>query len=154
MIYFIWSHDLFTPPPQISELSDLADRPLVGALTSRLQALHTQLQAFVERVDGLGNPQTGARDPQVEGAFPVTLTCTSLPFSGDDQDRLNTAEDKVKDKKHAPLLPPLVTSFSFIYYQLIFLSFNFVDFIFSVMSLFFYSSVFCFFQCWTIILAA
>ncbi|CAL9702711.1 unnamed protein product [Knipowitschia caucasica] len=38
---------------QILELSDLSDRPLVGALTSRLQALHSQLQAFVERVDGL-----------------------------------------------------------------------------------------------------
>ncbi|XP_026222692.1 protein SOGA1 isoform X2 [Anabas testudineus] len=84
--------DLEKPPPhsQISELSDLADRPLVGALTSRLQALHTQLQAFVERVDGLGKSQTGARDPQVEGASP----CTSLPFSGDDQDRLITAEEK------------------------------------------------------------
>ncbi|KAK7884647.1 hypothetical protein WMY93_027770 [Mugilogobius chulae] len=46
---------------QISELSDLSDRPLVGALTSRLQALHSQLQAFVERVDGLSRaPHSGA----------------------------------------------------------------------------------------------
>ncbi|XP_067383041.1 microtubule cross-linking factor 2 isoform X2 [Channa argus] len=83
--------DLEKPQPhsQISELSDLADRPLVGALTSRLQALHTQLQAFVERVDNLGKPQTGARDPQVEGASPVA----SLPCS-DDHDKLNTAEEK------------------------------------------------------------
>uniref|UniRef100_A0A087X2R5 Microtubule crosslinking factor 2 n=1 Tax=Poecilia formosa TaxID=48698 RepID=A0A087X2R5_POEFO len=49
---------------KISELSDLADRPLVGALTSRLQALHTQLQAFVEQVDGLGKPPSGGRDAQ------------------------------------------------------------------------------------------
>ncbi|XP_055022372.1 protein SOGA1 isoform X2 [Boleophthalmus pectinirostris] len=46
---------------QISELSDLSDRPLVGALTGRLQALHSQLQAFVERVDGLSRaPPPGA----------------------------------------------------------------------------------------------
>lgn len=90
--------------PQISELSDLADRPLVGALTSRLQALHTQLQAFVERVDTLGKPPSGGRDPQVEGATPLASPCASLPCPGDDQDGLNTPEEKVKDKKHtAPL---------------------------------------------------
>lgn len=100
---------------QISELSDLADRPLVGALTSRLQALHTQLQAFVERVDGLGKPQTGVRDAQVEGASPVASTCTSLSFSADNQDRLNTAEEKVTDMKHTPPLHPVsLLSLSFI----------------------------------------
>uniref|UniRef100_H3D021 Microtubule crosslinking factor 2 n=1 Tax=Tetraodon nigroviridis TaxID=99883 RepID=H3D021_TETNG len=36
---------------EISELSDLVDRPLVAALTSRLQALHAHLQAFVEQPD-------------------------------------------------------------------------------------------------------
>uniref|UniRef100_A0A8C9X567 Microtubule crosslinking factor 2 n=1 Tax=Sander lucioperca TaxID=283035 RepID=A0A8C9X567_SANLU len=88
--------------PQISELSDLADRPLVGALTSRLQALHTQLQAFVERVDSQGKPPAGGRDPQVEGASPLASPCASLPCSGDQQDRLNTAVKKVKDKKNTP----------------------------------------------------
>ncbi|CAL8398178.1 unnamed protein product, partial [Boreogadus saida] len=61
------------PQNQMSELSDLAERPLVAALTSRLQALHSQLQAFVERVDSLGGSPVGDRDPQVEGASPQTL---------------------------------------------------------------------------------
>uniref|UniRef100_A0A3B4UNA1 Microtubule crosslinking factor 2 n=1 Tax=Seriola dumerili TaxID=41447 RepID=A0A3B4UNA1_SERDU len=82
---------------QISELSDLADRPLVGALTSRLQALHTQLQAFVERVDGLGKPPAGGRDPQVEGASPLPSPCASLICSGDEQNGLNAAEEKQPD---------------------------------------------------------
>lgn len=59
------SCDQDKPPSnsQISELSDLSDRPLVGALTGRLQALHSQLQAFVEQVDGLNRaPPTGAQE--------------------------------------------------------------------------------------------
>uniref|UniRef100_A0A4W6E4D5 Microtubule crosslinking factor 2 n=1 Tax=Lates calcarifer TaxID=8187 RepID=A0A4W6E4D5_LATCA len=79
---------------QISELSDLADQPLVGALTSRLQALHAQLQAFVERVDSLGKPPAGVRDPQVEGAPPLASSCTSLPCPGDNHNGLNPAEQK------------------------------------------------------------
>ncbi|TMS15767.1 Protein SOGA1 [Larimichthys crocea] len=57
--------DLEKPQPhsQISELSDLADRPLVGALTSRLQALHTQLQAFVEQQPDYRDPS----EPEVKG---------------------------------------------------------------------------------------
>ncbi|XP_030278088.1 protein SOGA1 isoform X1 [Sparus aurata] len=91
--------DLEKPQPhsQISELSDLADRPLVGALTSRLQALHTQLQAFVEQVDSLGKPPAGGRDPQVEGESPLASPCASLPCSGDGQDEPNTAEQKQPD---------------------------------------------------------
>nr|XP_043894913.1 protein SOGA1 isoform X3 [Solea senegalensis] len=91
--------DLEKPQPhsQISELSDLADRPLVGALTSRLQALNSQLQAFVERVDCVGKPPAGGRDPQVEGASPPASPCASLICSGDDQDGLNTAEEKQPD---------------------------------------------------------
>ncbi|XP_047196141.1 protein SOGA1 [Hippoglossus stenolepis] len=87
--------DLEKPQPhsQISELSDLADRPLVGALTSRLQALHNQLQAFVERVDSLGKPSAGGRDPQVEGASPLA----SHVCSRDDLDRINTPEEKQPD---------------------------------------------------------
>ncbi|XP_075882268.1 microtubule cross-linking factor 2 isoform X3 [Nelusetta ayraudi] len=53
-------------PSQVCELSDLGDRPLVGALTSRLQALQAQLQTFVERVDGLAKPALGGRDPAEE----------------------------------------------------------------------------------------
>lgn len=82
---------------QISELSDLADRPLVGALTSRLQALHTQLQVFVERVDDLGKPLAGGRDPHVEGESPLASPCSSLPCSGDGQDEVNTAQEKQPD---------------------------------------------------------
>ncbi|KAM7412324.1 hypothetical protein PAMA_022006 [Pampus argenteus] len=94
--------DLEKPQPhsQISELSDLADRPLVGALTSRLQALHTQLQAFVEHVDCLGKSPVGERDPQVEGASLLASPCTSLPCSGDDLARLNTAEEKQPDYRN------------------------------------------------------
>ncbi|XP_029363046.1 protein SOGA1 [Echeneis naucrates] len=85
------------PHSQISELSDLADRPLVGALTSRLQALHTQLQAFVERVDSLGKPPAGGRDPQVDGASPLASPCAPIICSADDQNILNTAEEKQPD---------------------------------------------------------
>ncbi|XP_041654864.1 protein SOGA1 isoform X2 [Cheilinus undulatus] len=86
--------DLEKPYSQISELSDLADRPLVGALTSRLQALHAQLQCFVERVDNVGKASPGVRDPQVEGASPLASPCASLPSSGDTLNGLNTAEKK------------------------------------------------------------
>ncbi|XP_076027764.1 microtubule cross-linking factor 2-like, partial [Genypterus blacodes] len=93
---------------QISELSDLSDRPLVGALTSRLQALHTQLQAFVERVDSVGKPPEGGRDPEVEGASPQPLLSedtdpslagsgASPPCSENSQDGLNTAAEKQPD---------------------------------------------------------
>uniref|UniRef100_UPI0037E99624 microtubule cross-linking factor 2 n=1 Tax=Semicossyphus pulcher TaxID=241346 RepID=UPI0037E99624 len=91
--------DLEKPQPhsQISELSDLADRPLVGALTSRLQALHAQLQTFVERVDGVGKPPAAGRDLLVEGASPLGSSCSSLPCSADNLDGLNTAEKKQPD---------------------------------------------------------
>lgn len=65
---------------QISELSDLSDRPLVGALTGRLQALHSQLQAFVEQVDSLSRAPTGGsgvRDvPQEEASAPASVICS------------------------------------------------------------------------------
>ncbi|XP_017266812.1 protein SOGA1 isoform X2 [Kryptolebias marmoratus] len=80
--------------PQISELSDLRDHPLVGALTSRLQALHSQLQAFVEQVDGLGKAPSSGRDAQLEGASPPPSPCASIPCSGDGQDQENRAEEK------------------------------------------------------------
>ncbi|TNN48607.1 Protein SOGA1 [Liparis tanakae] len=88
--------DLEKPQPhsQISELSALADRPLVGALTSRLQALHSQLQAFVEQVDGLGKPTAGGRDTPVEGASPLASPCAPPPCSGDGQDGLTAAAEQ------------------------------------------------------------
>ncbi|KAM4562684.1 microtubule cross-linking factor 2 isoform 2-T2 [Odontesthes bonariensis] len=88
--------DLEKPQPhsQISELSDVADRPLVGALTSRLQALHTQLQAFVEQVDSLSKPQSGGRDAQGEGSSSPASPCTSVPCSGDSQNPENRTEEK------------------------------------------------------------
>ncbi len=69
----------------------------------------------MERVDSLVKPRAGRRDPQVEGASPLTSLCTSRPFSGDNQDGLNTAEEKVKDKATHSSFSLLVTV-SLIYY--------------------------------------
>ncbi|RVE70221.1 hypothetical protein OJAV_G00062860 [Oryzias javanicus] len=88
------------PPSQIAELSDLADRPLVGALTSRLQALQSQLQAFVEQVDSQSRPASDTRDPQVEGASPPASPRPSVPRSEDAQD--NRAEEKQPDCRDPP----------------------------------------------------
>lgn len=121
-----WNEFCYVFVPQISELSDLADRPLVGALTSRLQALHAQLQAFVERVDSLGKPPAGGMDPQVEGESPLASPCAPLPCSGDGQDGLNTAEEKVNEKKHTPPFTSCHSlSLSFIYFQSFFQDFTF-----------------------------
>lgn len=84
---------------QISELSDLADRPLVGALTSRLQALHSQLQAFVEQVDNLGKPPADGRELQVEGVSPPASAHTSFIHSGDDQNGFHVTYEKVNDQR-------------------------------------------------------
>lgn len=83
---------------QISELSDLVDRPLVAALTSRLQALHAHLQAFVEQVDGLVKPPAGGKDAEEEGESPPASNGSPLPCSGDSQDGANSAGEKVKTK--------------------------------------------------------
>lgn len=83
----------------------------MGALTSRLQALHSQLQAFVERVDSLGKPPAGGKEPQAEEESPVA----SLSCSGDGQDGLKTAEEKVNERKHTPFTS--CHSLSFIYYE-------------------------------------
>lgn len=77
---------------QISELSDLLDRPLVAALTSRLQALHVHLQAFMEQVDSLVKPPAGRKD---EGGCPLASNGRPLPCSGDSQDGADSAEEKV-----------------------------------------------------------
>ncbi|XP_037127122.1 protein SOGA1 isoform X1 [Syngnathus acus] len=79
------------PHCQISELSDLADRPLVGALTSRLQALHSQLQVFVERVDSLGKSSHG------EGQSSLTSSVNVLACADDEHNALKTAEEKQPD---------------------------------------------------------
>lgn len=121
-----WNELCYVFVPQISELSDLADRPLVGALTSRLQALHAQLQAFVERVDNLGKPPAGGMDPQVEGESPLASPCAPLPCSGDGQDGLNTAEEKVNENKHTPPFTSCHSlSLSLIYFQSFFQDFTF-----------------------------
>lgn len=73
---------------QISELSDLVDRPLVAALTSRLQALHAHLQAFVEQVDGLVKPTAGGKDTEEDGESPLAPNGSPLPC----QDGANPAE--------------------------------------------------------------
>ncbi|KAM9752376.1 microtubule cross-linking factor 2 isoform 2-T2 [Menidia menidia] len=88
--------DLEKPQPhsQISELSEVSDRPLVGALTSRLQALNSQLQAFVEQVDSLSKPESGGRDAQAEGSSSPASPCTSAPCSGDGQNPENRTEEK------------------------------------------------------------
>lgn len=115
---------------QFSELSDLTDRPLVGALTSRLQALHSQLQAFVEQVDTVGKAPLGGRDSRVEGASPPPSPCVAIPCSGDGQDQENRAEEKVKDKKHNPPLYFLSPSwFSFSLFSVSFACFLFLSFI-------------------------
>uniref|UniRef100_A0A8C8JW40 DUF4482 domain-containing protein n=1 Tax=Oncorhynchus tshawytscha TaxID=74940 RepID=A0A8C8JW40_ONCTS len=56
---------------QQSQPSELQDLPLVEALTGRLRALHTQLQAFVKRVESLGSAPPGRE--QVEVASPLPL---------------------------------------------------------------------------------
>lgn len=131
--------------PQISELSDLADRPLVGALTSRLQALHAQLQAFVERVDSLGKPPAGGKDPQVEGESPLASPCAPLPCSGDSQDGLNAAEEKVNEKKHTPFFTSC--------HSLSLFHLFFVGFLFSVVTSLLCYSFLSLVQCLTISLA-
>uniref|UniRef100_A0A3P8TG29 Microtubule crosslinking factor 2 n=1 Tax=Amphiprion percula TaxID=161767 RepID=A0A3P8TG29_AMPPE len=92
--------DLEKPQPH-GQLSDLSDRPLVGALTSRLQALHTQLQAFVEQVDGLNKPPAAGREAQVE---PPASACTSISCSEDaSPDEQSRAAEKVKENNnHTP----------------------------------------------------
>lgn len=66
---------------QISELSDLSDRPLVGALTGRLQALHSQLQAFVEQVDGLSRaPSSGAQE---DSSLASSNNCSQVNAAAD-----------------------------------------------------------------------
>lgn len=83
--------DLPSAPPQVLELSHLGDRPLVGALTSRLQALQAQLQIFVERVDSLAKPAAGGREPAEDEEGP------SPPSGPADS---NSVADKVNVRKH------------------------------------------------------
>ncbi|KAI3356740.1 hypothetical protein L3Q82_003415 [Scortum barcoo] len=82
-----------------AELTELPYQPLVSALNSRLQALHIQLQAFVEQVDSLVKPLAGGRDVKVEGASPLASPCTSRLFCGHDQDGPNTAKEKQPNYK-------------------------------------------------------
>lgn len=77
---------------QISELSDLVDRPLVAALSSRLQALHAHLQAFMEQVDSLVKRPAARKGSAEEGGCPPATNGSPLPCSGDIVD---TVERKV-----------------------------------------------------------
>uniref|UniRef100_A0A3Q3D7L6 Microtubule crosslinking factor 2 n=1 Tax=Hippocampus comes TaxID=109280 RepID=A0A3Q3D7L6_HIPCM len=71
-------------------------QPLVGALTSRLQALHGQLQVFVEHVDSLGKSSLG------EGQSSLTSSVNVLSCAEDQRDALKTAEEKVKHMTFTP----------------------------------------------------
>ncbi|XP_041712000.1 protein SOGA1 isoform X3 [Coregonus clupeaformis] len=88
---------------QQAQPSELQDLPLVEALTGRLRALHTQLQAFVKRVESLGSAPPGRE--QVEGTSPLPLLSeagdsvtdapsASHPCPPDDQAGEITAEQK------------------------------------------------------------
>ncbi|KAK6307854.1 hypothetical protein J4Q44_G00211250 [Coregonus suidteri] len=88
---------------QQAQPSELQDLPLVEALTGRLRALHTQLQAFVEQVESLGTTPPGRA--QVQGASPLPLlseagdSVVGAPFAShpcppDDQAGEITAEQK------------------------------------------------------------
>lgn len=68
------------------------DRPLVAALTSRLQALHAHLQAFVEQVDGLVKPIAGGKDTEEDGESPLASNGSPLPCPDNVQDGANPAE--------------------------------------------------------------
>lgn len=80
---------------QISELSDLSDRPLVGALTGRLQALHSQLQAFVEQVDGLSRaPSSGSQE---ESSLANSNNCSQVTTAAHKQpDSRDQSEPEVR----------------------------------------------------------
>lgn len=73
------------------------DRPLVAALTSRLQALHAHLQAFVEQVDGLVKPAAGGKDTEEDGESPLAPNGSPLHCPDNIQDGADPAE-KVKAK--------------------------------------------------------
>lgn len=79
---------------QISELSDLSDRPLVGALTGRLQALHSQLQAFVEQVDGLSRaPSSGSQE---DSPLTPSTNCSQVNAAAHKPDSRDQSEPEVR----------------------------------------------------------
>lgn len=71
------------------------DRPLVAALSSRLQALHAHLQAFMEQVDSLVKRPGGRKGSAEEGGCPPATNGSPLPCSGDSQDIVDIVERKV-----------------------------------------------------------
>lgn len=115
---------------QQAQPSELQDLPLVEALTGRLRALHTQLQAFVERVESLSTTPPGRA--QVEGASPLPLLSeagdsvvgapsASHPCPPDDQAGEIPAEQKVRTNPLLLLFPPLL------YYRSCFFPFLFIS---------------------------
>lgn len=65
---------------------------MVAALTSRLQALHAHLQAFVEQVDGLVKPAAGGKDTEEDGESPLASNGGPLPCPDNSQDGADLAE--------------------------------------------------------------
>lgn len=82
---------------------------MVAALTSRLQALHAHLQAFVEQVDGLVKPHAGGKDTEEDGESPLASNGSPLPCPDNSQDGADPAE------KVNVLLSHLSHTFSFRY---------------------------------------
>ncbi|XP_052338040.1 protein SOGA1-like isoform X2 [Oncorhynchus keta] len=91
---------------QQSQPSELQDLPLVEALTGRLRALHTQLQAFVKRVESLGSAPPGREQVEVASPLPllseagdsvVDTPSASHPCPPDDQAGEITAGQKQPD---------------------------------------------------------
>nr|XP_046188607.1 protein SOGA1-like isoform X5 [Oncorhynchus gorbuscha] len=98
---------------QQSQPSELQDLPLVEALTGRLRALHTQLQAFVKRVESLGSAPPGREQVEVASPLPllseagdsvVDTPSASHPCPPDDQAGEITAGQKQISELQALLL--------------------------------------------------
>lgn len=68
---------------------------MVAALSSRLQALHAHLQAFMEQVDSLVKAPAGRKDVVEEGGCPLASNGSPLPCSDDSHDGVDSAEEKV-----------------------------------------------------------
>uniref|UniRef100_A0A8C7KU62 Microtubule crosslinking factor 2 n=1 Tax=Oncorhynchus kisutch TaxID=8019 RepID=A0A8C7KU62_ONCKI len=98
---------------QQSQPSEHQDLPLVEALTGRLRALHTQLQAFVKRVESLGSAPPGREQVEVASPLPllseagdsvVDTPSASHPCPPDDQAGEITAGQKQISELQALLL--------------------------------------------------
>lgn len=66
----------------------------MAALSSRLQALHAHLQAFMEQVDSLVKRPAGRKDAAGDGGCPLASNGSPLHCSGDSQDGVDSAEER------------------------------------------------------------